>query len=142
MDAEIPELGSGAEPADSPIWRASYKLSVTKNGMAVSNNRYHPSLTPSAWTGLPAPPCFRSQVWAELVERAIRYAYLPGSKGCFSYVPVWLYCYYMVRLHLILSPAGFSAAMHWLIHSQVSSPSHPQNKLRNKYLHLPDHLPH
>lgn len=89
-----------------------------------------------------SPPCFRSQVWAELVERAIRYAYLPGSKGCFSYVPVWLYCYYMVRLHLILSPAGFSAAMHWLIHSQVSSPSHPQNKLRNKYLHLPDHLPH
>ena len=28
MDAEIPELGPGAEPADRPVWRKDHKLLV------------------------------------------------------------------------------------------------------------------
>ena len=36
MDAEIPELGSGSEPVDCPIWRTAYKLPIRKsrNGAA------------------------------------------------------------------------------------------------------------
>lgn len=41
VDAEIPELGSGIESADRPLWRTAYRLSVrekkSRNGEALLN---------------------------------------------------------------------------------------------------------
>lgn len=57
MDAEIPELGPGAEPADCPVWGTSHGISVNKKtGMATSPNPCHPSLIPSALIVLPENP--------------------------------------------------------------------------------------
>ena len=32
MGAEIPQLGSGAEPADCPVWRTAYRIPVKRPG--------------------------------------------------------------------------------------------------------------
>ena len=51
MDAEIPKLGSGAEPADCPVWRTAYQLSIRKKQEWCRSNASHfRSLsTPSAF---------------------------------------------------------------------------------------------
>jgi len=44
MDPEIPELGSGLEPADCLIWGTSHGISVKKTGMATFENPAIPAL--------------------------------------------------------------------------------------------------
>ena len=41
MDAEIPKLGSGAEPADCPVWRTAYQLSIRKKQEWCRSNASH-----------------------------------------------------------------------------------------------------
>ena len=48
MDAEIPELGPGAEPADRPVWRKDYQLPVNKEGQQAVK-ACHPNFIPSSF---------------------------------------------------------------------------------------------
>ena len=56
MDAEIPELGPGAEPADCPVWGAADGIPVKKDRDGSIQNLCHPSLIPSAFILLPENP--------------------------------------------------------------------------------------
>ena len=56
MDTEIPELGSGPEPVNRPVWGTSHGIPVKKTGMAAYQTACHPSLIPSAFILLPENP--------------------------------------------------------------------------------------
>ena len=56
MDAEIPELGPGAQPADRPVRGTAHRIPVKKIGMAENQNPCHPSLISSAFILLPENP--------------------------------------------------------------------------------------
>ncbi len=51
MDTEVPELGTGGEPAARPVWRKSYRIHVKRNiGVAALNCTAAPaSFTPLAF---------------------------------------------------------------------------------------------
>ena len=56
MDAEVPELGPGFEPADCPVWGTAHRIPVKRNGVAASENLCHPLLILSAFILLPKNP--------------------------------------------------------------------------------------
>lgn len=57
MDTEIPELGSGAEPADRPVWGAAHLLPVKRKGGNGSTQKQSiPGPIPSASVLLPQTP--------------------------------------------------------------------------------------
>lgn len=83
VDAEVPELGPGSEPADGAVRGTAHETPVKRTGMAVSENPCHPSHIPSAFILLPESPSLIPEAGCgQRPQKAIRQnACLPCKKS-------------------------------------------------------------